>query len=64
MVDLYLTDMMTSFSSHLLTENLNISSELRTLLTEEYANEAKSSDGEVYQKIHEYHFQEQFNLEM
>lgn len=44
--------------------DLDISSKLRTLLTEEYANEAKPSDGEAYQKIREYHFQEQFNLEM
>jgi len=28
--------------------NLNNSSKLRTLLTEEYANEAKSFDDEVY----------------
>jgi len=31
---------------------------------EEYANEAKSSDGEVYRKIRNYRFQKQSSLEM
>ncbi|KAL9132054.1 MAG: hypothetical protein Q9217_000182 [Psora testacea] len=47
-VDLYLAD---------------ISSELKTALTEEYANESEPSDGEIYRKIREYHLQNQSSLE-
>ena len=56
-VDLYLAGMIKfSLSQHLLNESLDISNELKTTLTEEYASEGQLFDGEVYRKIREYHF--------
>lgn len=40
-----------------------MSTELRTTLIEEYANESRPSDGEVYIKIRDYHTLRQFDLE-
>ncbi|OBT79449.1 hypothetical protein VF21_02102 [Pseudogymnoascus sp. 05NY08] len=48
-VDLYLSD-------------LNV--DLKTCLVEEYSNEEKPSDGEIYYKMRRYHFQRNFNFEM
>ncbi|OAF54638.1 hypothetical protein VC83_08804 [Pseudogymnoascus destructans] len=48
-VDLYLAD-------------LNV--DLKTCLVEEYANEEKPSDGEIYYKMRRYHFQQNFSFEM
>lgn len=42
---------------------IDISSELKTDLTEEYANERQPSDGEAYRKIREYHILKQSSLE-
>lgn len=36
---------------------------LRTYLAEEYANEEKPSDGEIYRKIRQYHFQQNLRFE-
>ncbi|ELR09839.1 hypothetical protein GMDG_04322, partial [Pseudogymnoascus destructans 20631-21] len=47
--DLYLSD-------------LNV--DLKTCLVEEYANEEKPSDGEIYYKMRCYHFQRNFSFEM
>ncbi|KAI9769847.1 MAG: hypothetical protein M1840_003841 [Geoglossum simile] len=38
--------------------------ELKTCLIEEYSNEEKPSDGEIYCKIRHYHFQRNHSLEM
>ncbi len=63
-VDLYLVGMINYFCPQcLLTGPSDISSELKTALTEEYANEGQPSDGETYRKIHEYHFQKRSSLE-
>lgn len=48
-VDLYLSDL-----------NAN----LKTCLVEEYSNEEKPSDGELYCKIRQYHFQRNYSFEM
>ncbi|KFX95974.1 hypothetical protein V490_03610 [Pseudogymnoascus sp. VKM F-3557] len=48
-VDLYLSD-------------LNV--DLKTCLVEEYSNEEKPSDGEIYYKMRRYHFQRNFSFEM
>lgn len=37
--------------------------ELKTCLIEEYANEEKSTDGEIYCKIRQYHFQQNLGFE-
>ena len=63
-VDLYLAGRINHLCPRcILTGPIDISSELKTTLTEEYANEGQPSDGEVYRKIREYHFQNQFSLE-
>ena len=55
---------------HLLLRNVltfsfpDMSSDLRTALTEEYANEERPSDGEVYRKIRQYRREKQTRLEM
>ncbi|KFY64740.1 hypothetical protein V496_03055 [Pseudogymnoascus sp. VKM F-4515 (FW-2607)] len=48
-VDLYLSD-------------LNV--DLKTCLVDEYSNEEKPSDGEIYYKMRRYHFQRNFSFEM
>ena len=48
----------------MLADALDISNELKTVLSEEYANEDKLSDDEVYQKICEYHCQQLVRLKM
>ncbi|ELR03478.1 hypothetical protein GMDG_06208 [Pseudogymnoascus destructans 20631-21] len=48
-VDLYLSDL-----------NIN----LKTCLIEEYSNEEKPSDGEIYYKMQRYHFLQNFSFEM
>ncbi len=50
--------------NNFLTVHSDISHELRTVLTEEYANEDKLSDGQIYRKIRNYQFQKQFSLKM
>lgn len=63
-VDLYLAGMtQPPVVNAYLTQPLDISSELKTALTEEYANEGQPSDGETYRKIREYHFLKQSSLE-
>ncbi|KAL5354472.1 hypothetical protein ACLOAV_000561 [Pseudogymnoascus australis] len=47
-VDLYLSDLNT---------------DLKTCLVEEYSNEEKPSDGEMYRKIRQYHFQRNYSFE-
>lgn len=47
----------------MLTEQTDLSTELRTTLIEEYANESRPSDGEIYIKIRDYHTLQQFDLE-
>lgn len=51
-------------TNNFLTVHSDISHELRTVLTEEYANEGKPSDGQIYRKIRNYQFQKQSSLEM
>jgi len=63
-VDLYLAGMINYLCPRcILTRPIDISSELKTTLIEEYANEGQPSNGEVYRKIRKYHFQNQFSLE-
>lgn len=38
--------------------------DLKTCLVEEYSNEEKPSDGEIYYKMRRYHFQRNFSFEM
>jgi len=52
-----------SYRRCILTRPIDISSELKTALTEEYANEGQPSDGEAYRKIREYDFLKQSSLE-
>ncbi len=52
-----------SYRQCILTRSIDISSELKTALIEEYANEEQLSDGETYRKIREYDFLKQFSLE-
>lgn len=46
-----------------ITREADLSTELRTTLIEEYANESRPSDGEVYIKIRKYYALRQFDLE-
>ncbi len=63
-VDLYRSGRIDDcFPLRFLTESKDISAELKLALTEEYANECQPSDGEIYRKIREYHFQNQFSWE-
>ena len=48
----------------LVNQSVDISSELKTVLSEEYANEGKSSDGEIYEKIRKYQRENQTRLEI
>lgn len=43
---------------------LDLNVDLKTCLVEEYSNEEKPSDGEIYYKMRRYHFQRNFNFEM
>lgn len=43
--------------------DLDINKELRTCLIEEYSNEAKPADGEIYRKIRQYHFEKNTSFE-
>jgi len=52
-----------SYRRCILTRSIDISSELKTALIEEYANEEQLSDSEAYRKIREYDFLKQFSLE-
>ena len=42
----------------------DISTDLRTAFAEEYGNEEKPSDGELYRKIRHYHLKKQTSSEM
>lgn len=43
--------------------NADVSRDLRTSLVEEYANEERPTDGEIYRKIRRYHFERSVTLE-
>lgn len=43
---------------------LDLNVDLKTCLIEEYSNEEKPSDGEIYYKMRRYHFQRNFSFEM
>jgi hypothetical protein len=43
---------------------LDANRELKTCLIEKYSNEEKPSDGEIYRKIRQYHFQQNYSFEM
>ncbi|KFY48714.1 hypothetical protein V496_10240, partial [Pseudogymnoascus sp. VKM F-4515 (FW-2607)] len=40
-----------------------LNTDLKTCLVEEYSNEEKPSDGEIYRKIRHYHFQRNYSFE-
>lgn len=42
---------------------LDVNRELKTCLIEEYSNEEKPTDGEIYRKIRQYHFQRNLSFE-
>ncbi len=42
---------------------LDANQELKTCLIEEYSNEEKPGDGEIYRKIRQYHFQRNLSFE-
>lgn len=42
---------------------LDVNKELRTCLIEEYSNEARPTDGEVYRKIRQYQFEKNVSFE-
>jgi Protein of unknown function (DUF3723) len=49
---------------HLFKVFSDISHEVQQFLIEEYSNEATPTDGEIYRKIRQYHFQRNLNFEM
>lgn len=51
------------FPSRFLTGSSYTSAEFKAALTEEYPNECQPSDGEIYRKLREFHFQNQYSLE-
>jgi hypothetical protein len=52
-----------SHSSILTCEHPDLSPEVRQYLIEEYSNEKVPSDGEIYRKIRQYHFQRNLSFE-
>lgn len=44
-------------------QTLDVNSQLKTCLIEEYSNEEKPADGEIYRKIRQYHFQRNLSFE-
>jgi hypothetical protein len=65
-VDLYLAGIEISFNdlTYLTFVLLDTNIALKRCLIEEYSNEEKPTDGEIYRKIREYHFQRNFSFEM